>query len=288
MTTTMTPPPAGTDTPPPTGGGSPTRGSSRVIAIIVIAFGALVILGAIVSAVVTTIAAASVHTTSRSVDVSGVSDLNVDVAAGSLRVEFADVNAAELEVTSTWGADRWTLSHDGDSLVVASPEGWFGDGWPFGGWLWGGTGDAVLRLPQALEGSDADLSLAAGDLTVDGAFGELGLEVGAGRATIGGSADSVDAQISAGASQLDLENVDEATLSVSAGSMTASLTGTQPDSIKVDVSSGSMRLTVPEGDYDVASDVSAGDFDNRIGSVPGADSTITVQVSAGQAVLKAD
>jgi hypothetical protein len=285
MTTTITPP-AGTEPTPPAGGPT-TRGSSRVVAIIVIVFGALVILGAMVSAVVGTIAAASIHTTTRTIDVSGVSDLDVDVAAGSLRVEFADVNAAELEVTSTWGADRWTLSTDDDELVVASPDGWFGDGWPFGGWIWGGTGDAVLRLPQSFEGADADLSLAAGEIVVDGSFGELGLDVGAGRATIGGSADSVDAQISAGAAELDLEDVDEADLSVSAGSMTAELTGAQPRQVELEVSSGSARVTVPEGDYDVASDVSAGDFDNRIGSVPGADSTIRVQVSAGQAVLRA-
>jgi len=36
----------------------------------------------------------------------------------------------------------------------------------------------------------------------------------------------------------------------------------------------------------VRSEVSAGQFDNSIGSTPGASRTIDVQVSAGQAVLK--
>lgn len=284
MSTTLTPPPVGTDGPPPPAG-PPTRGSSRVVAIILIVFGALVVLGAIVSAVVGTIAAASVHTTVRSVAVSGVDDLKVDVAAGSLRVVYADVNDAELEVTSTWGADRWTLRRDDDTLVVATPDGW--QNWFGSSWFFGGTGDAVLRLPQSLEGADADFSLAAGELTADGQFGDLQLDLGAGRATVDGSASSLDAQISAGAGDLDLEGVDDATLSVSAGSLTVALSGAQPSEIDLDVSSGSARVTVPEGEYEVTSDVSAGDLDNGLGSTPGADSTIRVQVSAGQAVLRA-
>ena len=55
----------------------------------------------------------------------------------------------------------------------------------------------------------------------------------------------------------------------------------------VEVNAGSLNLTVPEGDYDVSSDVAAGDFDNRIGSTPDAQNTISVSVSAGDAVLRA-
>jgi len=54
------------------------------------------------------------------------------------------------------------------------------------------------------------------------------------------------------------------------------------------VSAGRLDIVVPEGEYDVTSDVSAGDFDNRVGSVPGADSTVDVSVSAGKVVLRAD
>ena len=61
-----------------------------------------------------------------------------------------------------------------------------------------------------------------------------------------------------------------------------------PRTLELDVSAGSLDVTVPDGDYDVTSDVSAGDFDNRVGSTPGADSTVDVQVSAGKAILQAD
>jgi hypothetical protein len=288
MSTTLNPPPVAMPEPPDR---PPTRASSRVVAIIVIVFGGLVVLGTVFSAIVTTIGAASVHTTTRTVDATGVSDLDVDVAAGSLRIEFADVSKAELEVTSTWGADHWTLSsHDG-TLKVSSPDGVFGEGWPFGGWPFGvnDVGDATLRLPQTTAGSDADLRLAAGELVVvDGSFGDVGLHMGAGQARIAASVDTISADVSAGTAELTLDGAQSADLTVSAGSLQAQLSGAQPDSLELDVSAGTLDVTVPAGDYDVRSDVSAGDFDNRVGSSPGADSTVTVQVSAGKAILRAD
>ena len=61
------------------------------MAILTIALGGAVVLGAIGSAVFSTVAAASVHTETQTVDVAGVTGLNVSVDAASLRVEFADV-----------------------------------------------------------------------------------------------------------------------------------------------------------------------------------------------------
>ncbi|WP_457100917.1 hypothetical protein [Microbacterium sp. P5_E9] len=283
MSTTLTPPPlppvAGPPDPEPQTPG--TRASSKVIAILVMALGGALILGTIGTTVISTVAAASIQTTGRSLAVDDVDALDVDLAAGTLVVEFADVTEAELEVTGSFGADQWTLRTDGGTLVVASPDWHFGTPWLFG------NGRATLRLPSSLEGLDADFGLGAGDLTADGDFGELGLDLGAGRASLAGSADVLTADVSAGRADLDLADVGSADITVSAGALVGRLTGDQPDAITLEVSAGSADLTVPEGDYDVSSDVSAGQFDNRVGSTPGASSTVRVDVSAGQAVLRA-
>ncbi|HWL79191.1 DUF4097 family beta strand repeat-containing protein [Microbacterium sp.] len=293
MSTTLNPPPPATPAgPPPVPGQNPPGGSpqrppssaGRVVAILAIVFGSLVIVGAIVSAVVGTIVSASVHTTNRTVEVAGVDRLDIDAAAGSLRVEFGSVREAELEVTSSWGADRWVLERDGGDLVVSSPRMW-GPWWIFGGWF-GGPGDAVLRLPQSLEGLDADITFSAGTLDVEGEFAELDLTMNAGRADIAGSAESLKADMNAGRADLELADVATANLIVNAGSLDAALTGSQPDEVTVDLSAGSLNLSVPQGDYVVTSDVSAGGFDNRIGSDPSASSTIHVEVSAGQVTLR--
>lgn len=280
--TTITPPAAPHQVPPPL----PPRGgpsaASRVVAIIAIVVGGLIILGAIGSAVVSTVFNASERTSAATVDTSGVDDLDVDISAGTLRIEFADIDEAELEVRSTFGADRWTLDRDGETLRVESPRGVFG-----AGWLFGGAGDAVLRLPDGLEGLDADLGISAGDLQADGEFGSLTLEVSAGYAQVQGSADDLAVDLSAGRADIDLAGVREGRLTVSAGDLVGALTGAAPSDLTIDVSAGSLSLDVPEGEYDVRSDVEAGDFDNRIGSVPGASSTVTVTVSAGSATLRA-
>ena len=80
-------------------------------------------------------------------------------------------------------------------------------------------------------------------------------------------------------------NVVDVTLS--AGDIDLVLTGTQPDAMTFDVSAGRVTATVPEGEYDITSEVSAGDFDNSLGSTPGARSTVEVGVTAGQVELRA-
>jgi hypothetical protein len=282
MSTTLTPPP--TVPQRPTDEARPPSDGSRAVAIVVIVIGAVVLLGAMISAALGTVASASVHTSHRTLDAAGVEELDLEAAAGTLRVEFTDVSEAELEVTSSWGADNWRFERDDDTLEVSSPDrlGWFS----WRSWFGDGGADAGLRLPSALEGLDADVSLAAGEFVTDGEFGELSLSLAAGSFDVSGSAESLSADVSAGRGTLELDGVREADLSVSAGSLDAVLTGTRPEAIEADVSAGTLRITVPEGDYDVTSDVSAGDFDNGLGSTPGASSTIRVQVSAGQAVLR--
>lgn len=286
MSTTMTPPPPSSAVPDRPADAPPPSSGSRVVAILVIVFGGLVLLGAMFSAAVGTIASASVSSSTRTIDAAGVDQLDVDAAAGTLRVEFTDVTEAELEVTSSWGADAWRFDRQGDTLEVASPDrfGWFG----WRGWFGDQRTDAVLRLPVALQGLDADVSLSAGEFVTDGEFGALDLSLAAGSFDVTGSAEALTADMSAGRGTLELEDVKTAALTVSAGSMDARLTGARPDSIDMDVSAGSLRLTVPDGEYDVTSEVSAGGFDNELGSTPGASSTITVQVSAGEAVLRSD
>ncbi len=260
-----------------------TSGASRVVAILAIVLGALVILGGAATAIAATVASGAVHTSTRTVDVTGVSELDLDVSAGSVSIEFTDVSQAELEVTSAAGADRWRLERDGDELIVESPRRfgpWFFDGWLFG------RSEAVLRLPASLQDMDADLSLSAGDLTVGGEFRELDLDVSAGQATVTASARSVSVDVSAGGGRLELTDVATAEFMMSAGSLDVRMDGRQPDDVDVDVSAGSLDLTVPEGSYDVTSEVSAGQFDNRIGSTPGASSVIRVELSAGGVTLR--
>ncbi|TQJ30134.1 DUF4097 domain-containing protein [Microbacterium sp. SLBN-146] len=282
--TTMTPPAPEQPVQPPAPAPASPSPAARAISIAAMALGGVLILGAVTVTVVQTVfsASASGQPFATSVAVAGVDELDADVSAGSLRIEFADIDEAELDVRTSAAAGQWSLTRDGDSLRVESPR-------LFGlGWLFGGAGDAVLRLPVALEGIDADFDLSAGDLRADGDFGELDLTVNAGRADLDATARDVSVEVNAGRADLTIDGAREGEFVVSAGEIVGALTGTPPQELAIEVSAGSLDLTVPEGDYDVRSDVSAGDFDNRIGSVPGASRVVTVSVSAGNATLRAE
>lgn len=253
---------------------------------------------AIVTAVIGGIALASAGTTaafgaantitrtdhSDRIDVQGVVELMADVSAGDVSIRFGDVDEAELTVT---GSDRrWTLEREGDELRLHSPERWWnwGGDW-FGGW--GRDENVELVLPQELNGIDADLSLGAGSLGVQGEFGELDLDVSAGSLRVDGSAQTLGADLSAGRARIELADVQEASLGVSAGELTATLTGAAPREVDVNVSAGSLELTLPDASYAVTQDVSAGSLDNGLQTSSNARNSVTVDLSAGSVRLRA-
>jgi hypothetical protein len=280
-TTPLPPVPPAPPLPPVAPPPPETRGASRVVAILTVALGCVVVLGALGTAIFSTVAAASVRTDTQTADVAGVESLKVAVDAASLRIEFADVTEATLEVTGGLGVGEWTLERQDDELTVATPHR-FGPGWIFGGDV-----RATLTLPRELEGTDLDaaLELSAGELTVDGSFGDLGIDVGAGTLTVDGAAQTLTADLSAGGADIDLADVAEATFMVSAGTVDARLTGTAPRTVTVDVSAGSLDLRLPEETYDVRSDVSAGDFENGLRTDADARNVVDVTVSAGTVTI---
>lgn len=220
---------------------------------------------------------------STAADVRGVTALKVDVGRGDATVRFGDVTDATMEVTGDGGGD-WTMRRDGDVLRVERPTA------PFGWWIgsWFGTDPRMtLTLPRHLEGDlEGDLQLDAGSLTAEGRFSALSARVSAGSLTVDGGADSVTTRVSAGSATLRLDDVTTAELSLSAGELNATIGGSQPDLIRLDVSAGSMDLTVPSGRYDLSKDTSAGSLDARIQTDPASSHRIQSTLSAGGITIR--
>ncbi len=298
----LTPPPAASGD--LSAGGGPAgdaprepRGSgSRAAAIAIAAFGGVVLLavgGNAAFAAVHDVSAAarSESADTQSVNIDGIESLRIDAGASSVIARFGDVEEATLEVTGSRNG-QWRLDRDDDELFVRSPE--HGFGWWFGG-DWFGNGwfrdedRVVLTLPESLEGTelDAEFVLSAGSLEIEGAYGEVDIEVGAGGLSMEGSATSIDADISAGRADLVLADVEEADFTVSAGKLVAELVDTAPRSVMIDVSAGSLDLTVPDETYSVTQNVSAGSLDNGLNTEADSRYEIDATVSAGSAVLRA-
>ena len=279
-------PPTGPQNGPEQGPGAvprPTPQSATVIAILTACLGGVIALGLVGASAISTIASASTRTSPQFADVKGIDEIDVDVSAGSFRIEYADVDAASLDVTGGWAGSGWTLERDEDELVVSSPDWAFG-----GGWLFGRDVRATLTLPRDLEDTvlDAQFTVSAGDLDASGRYGELEVELGAGAVTVSGEAREVSVDISAGRADLDLDGVQSADLSLSAGQFDGRFTGDRPRLVEVDVSAGSFDLAMPEGDYDVTPDVSAGRLDNRLSTSASASNRVAVQLSAGAVTLR--
>lgn len=288
-------PPSAPTPPAPAPARSAPGGGARAGAIALAVFGGIALLGAggtAAFAAVHNVAASASSGASdvQSVSVSGVDALDVDVAASGVTVRFGDVGEATLEVT---GSDdhRWRLQRDGDELVVSNdrnPFGWLDGGWFGSGWF-NRDETVVLTLPESLDdsGLDADFSLSAGRLDIEGTFGEVDIDMGAGGLSMEGSADSVKAHINAGRAQMELADVNEAELSVAAGKLDAEFAGTTPQLVTIDVSAGSLELTVPDDVYDVSQNVSAGSLDNDLDTSSSSHHKIDATVSAGNVNLRA-
>lgn len=262
---------------------------ATAITVVTAIVGGIALLGAGGTAAIAAVNDATVHSDTQSVSVDGVEELDLEVSASDVTVQFAAVDEAQLQVEGNRSGD-WTLRRDGSAVIVRGPEGLFGD-W-FGGGLFGNWASddekVVLTLPEELQDAkiDADLSLSAGSLDVDGAFGDVDVEVGAGRLFVNGSANSVDVDMSAGRADIDVDGVQEADFSVSAGHVAAELTGTAPEEVSINVSAGSLDLTLPDVSYAVQQEVSAGSFDNRLQSGSSERNSIVVSLSAGTVVLR--
>lgn len=257
------------------------RTAARVVAILTSALGAAVAVGTLWSGAAPTLAASLSRSEERTLSAEGVRDLALDVAASSFTLRFDDVDEISLDVRDA-GQGSWTLRENDGTLEVRSPDrGFFG-------WFGLHAGEAMLTLPLELEGLDAEIDFGAGSFDAEGDFGALALDVGAGDVDVRGSASSLEMQLGAGSAELALADVRTADLEVSAGSVVAELTGTAPDDTRLLVSAGSLELTVPDAEYDVTSDVSAGDFVHNLRTSRGASNTLHAEVSAGDIRVRAE
>lgn len=286
MTTQLTPQPVAQPdpTPPPTPSDGARIGTRALsITIAVLGAGALVI-GGVATAFGTVREATSLAPVAQSItDVAGVEGIDIDVSAGDLRVEFG---GSDVTLVST-GETGWTLARDGDQVVVSSPDEAFDFGFD---WLWRDADrSATLTLPASLEGTDLDIDLSAGRVIAEGAFGEAEFEMSAGSLELEGSARTLEGRISAGRAIVELADVREVGIELAAGHLQGTLTGDAPAQVDLDVSAGSLDLSLPDVAYSVTHDSGAGELDlNNLQQRSDADHRIQVGVTAGKVDLRAD
>ncbi|QIK63364.1 DUF4097 domain-containing protein [Leucobacter viscericola] len=225
----------------------------------------------------------SLYTSNATVD-NWITGIDIDANAANFTLAYGDVVDATLEAKGP-RASKWKLYTEGNDLKVESPSGFFSAcliGCARGG-------DTVtLTLPKELEEKalDVDASLGAGKLSAAGRFGDFDLDMSAGKVVFTGAARSLDVEMSAGAFSGVVAGVREASFNVSAGSAKTEITGVAPREVDVEVSAGSVDLTLPNEAYRVDTDVSAGSVNNKLRTDPTSKNLISAEVSAGTVTLR--
>ncbi|MFV0426940.1 MAG: DUF4097 family beta strand repeat-containing protein [Beutenbergiaceae bacterium] len=241
-----------------------------------------------------------------SVPVDGVQSLELEVGSAELELEFEDIDQARLEVESRgwhWNQD-WSLEVDGNTLIV-SQDMW---GWSFSGFA--GTTEATLVLPQELSGSlDASVWVSAGSIDIDeGSFGNVELEVAAGAISFEAASSSMAVTVLSGEANIitdsvtDLLSVDVASgiatvdvtnaalntisVEVNAGRADVAIEGAQPSNTTVEVNAGFAEVLLPDGEYALTGEASAGDREINVRSDSSSRFDLDVEVSAGRAVVE--
>lgn len=269
-----------TDAPAPT---PPSRHRGAWVAVLVTLLGSIVILATVAGAALGGLASGGRQEASYTAAVDGVTTLDIDLSEGSLTTTFGDVDQAVLDVQAQgWRSSTdWVLEVRGDTLRVSDDDrSWF---WPgFGG----GRSTAQLVLPAELEGAiDAGVDVSAGALTIDGDLAAASLEVSAGSLTFTGASTALTLDVSAGNANVITSGPDVVDIQVSAGRVTTTITGEPPSSTMVEVSAGAAVLDLPDADYALTGDVSAGDRTIDVRTDPSAASSLHVEVSAGSAMV---
>ncbi|WP_144834189.1 hypothetical protein [Microbacterium sp. BH-3-3-3] len=259
----------------------PRRGAAFAVSVVTIAVGACIALGTLAgtgASAVVSLRDTGENSSVLDSGVEGLTDVDIDVAAGALTIAYGDVSEARLDADRE-GPRGWRFDRRRDTLRVSSPEG------PFAGV---GTGSrATLTLPRELEGSGirASIDVTGGSLDLDGDFGALSVQLAGGAATLRGSAAELDVSVSGGAATARVDDVSTASFEVAGGDLTAELGGLTPDRTKVDVTAGSADITLPDDDYRVNVDDGLGRVDNALRTDASATARVDVQATMGQVRL---
>ncbi|MDF2918235.1 hypothetical protein [Microbacterium sp. NPDC086615] len=266
-----TPPPAQTS----------RRGTVLAVSIVTIVVGAIALVGTVGGTAIT--AAATLADTrsgvqAGSVSARGLTDLSVDVAGGSLTIEYGDGADATLEAGDA-RRGGWTFERTGDTLRVSSPRGAFVD--------WDRSPGATLTLPRSLKGSPLDgrIDVTGGTLDLDAEMRALTVNLAGGAVDLSGSAETLAVTVAGGAATADVEDVDTATFEVAGGELTAGLSGATPSRTTVTVTAGSADITLPDDEYRVVNQDGIGSVDNSLRTSSSAKAVVDVEAALGQVSL---
>lgn len=148
---------------------------------------------------------------------------------------------------------------------------------------WGG--ELHITLPDSAGPLDLSVSSTAGTVALDGDFGAMRLRTTATDSTVRGSAESLNADTTAGSlTAHGLSVAGSVDVQAASGDVDFVLTDL-PASIDVGVTAAGIRFEIPPGQYRIDAEATAGSVTQHVSSTPDADTVYRFRATAGTVEL---
>ena len=212
----------------------------------------------------------------------------------SITAEVADVTLAFGDVDETvvafeqHGANR-DMSFEAEStsgtLTVAVAEHGTVP------WFFGDVSESpllIVTLPVALagEGLTVELETDAGDVVLDGDFGEVDVVTTVGDLRIDGSAERLGVETTVGDVTIGAITVTgDASIATSAGEVDATLAAV-PSRLDIITNVGNVDLTLPAGEYRIDTSTNTGDVTIDAPNTPDSDTIVNVETTVGDITIE--
>lgn len=209
--------------------------------------------------------------------------VRVDVDASNVNVSFGNVD--EPSITFDQGDSNRAVTFEqevrGVELrIVAQTRGGF---FPFGIWPWGmDTSRLDVVLPAELNDGSLGIAVssAAGNVSLDGAYDDVTLELTAGNLDLSGSATALSIDATAGDVRVDDYTASDVRIDTTAGNVMLDF-AELPDEITASSVAGDQEIVLPDGEYRIETDTTAGEVSIDAPSDPDAARTYSFSTVAG-------
>lgn len=251
----------------------------------------LLLLGSLVLIAILVSTGLRVGTYATAQDQSGVHPVTEDVqavtvkaTATNVQVVYGDVDHPQVDYTQGRNDHvlRRHVSGEELNVVVESPGRGIGLFTP----TIRGRSDLQITLPRDADGTDLSLRVTAGNVRVDGDFGEVGMDITA----------TVDAELSGSAQSLtldstaarviarDLETTGPVRVDMSAGELRYHGSAL-PSAIDVSATAADVTFELPAGEYEIRTSTVAGNVSQGLASTAGAERIYEFSTTAGDIEL---
>lgn len=267
---------------------APTPRKSNTLRTVLLVIGSIILAIILVGTIARFAFAANREDTSGTFAVEQQFDtVKLRASAVDVTVNYTDIDEAEIAFDQGGSNLQLDFKVSGGELRVRVDHpgwGWLGG---FGNWGWNDSATLELSLPEGMQRDGVDLFVenTAGNLTVDGEYGDVELESTAGDVRMTGAVDDLEIRTTAGNVRVNGVEVNGSFLGESTAGDVSIEFDSLPESIVMESTAGNVKALLPRGSYRIDTDTTAGNVTQNLSSDQNSDRVYRFETTAGNIEL---